>query len=346
MITFSFWGYAHGDGYGGSICGLPQGFTFSVEQINRQLQLRKQGYGRSSRQQWPDVVTFDGFGEQVTVDGELRFFVPNKCVEQRDEIVALRSGHSDVVGRVRFPDKTVRQVAELSSARSTVCYVVMGAICKQLLAAHGVHTYSYVERIGKVASRNRYRFGVSEQQSHFALLHCPCRYATQLMCDEIDLMRQQGSSLGGVVAVGATGVPMGVGEIAPYSRRLDAQIAANLVGIPSVKGVSFGMGDKFATSDGVSAHDKLAVSHGQIVYSTNNCGGIVAGISTGGDILCHLTVKPVPTVKGVETVTLQLQTAPQHYERADTCVVPNVGVVGENILAYVLADQMMQQGLI
>ena len=344
MITYKFNGTSHGEGYSGVISGLPNGFTFDVDEVNKQLYERKRGLGRSDRQVYPDVVTFCGFDKKVTVNGDVHFFVANKSEASRPEITALRSGHSDVVGRARHPELTVREIAELTSARNSVCYVVLGAICKQLLAERGIYTYHYVEKIGGISSRNRYRHGISEKEPHFATLHCPCRYATGLMVEAIEKARIEFNSLGGTVAVGATGVPMGLGEILPYTERLDAQIAANFVGIPSVKGVSFGIGDKFANIDGVTAHDELTVVNGEIIYATNNCGGIVSGITTGGDILCHLTVKPVPTVKGVNTVdSVTKTTVPQHYERADVCVVPNVGVIAENVLAYVITNQILKQ---
>ncbi|MCH5153230.1 MAG: chorismate synthase [Clostridiales bacterium] len=344
MITFKFHGTSHGEGYSGVISGLPDGFTFDVEEVNKELYARKHGLGRSARQVYPDTVVFEGFDKQVTVNGDLRFFVANRSVEERPEITALRSGHSDVVGQARHPEMSVREIAEITSARNSVCYVVLGAICKQFLARRNIFTYHYVEKIGGIASRNRYRFGVSEREPHFEVLHCPCRYATNLMTQAIEQARVEGNSLGGTVAVGATGVPMGLGEILPYTERLDAVIAANLVGIPSVKGITFGIGDKYANMNGVQAHDKLTLQDGQIVYATNNCGGIVAGVSTGADILCHLTVKPVPTVKNVQTVdSVTKQAAVQHYERADVCVVPNVGVIADNILAYVLTNQILKQ---
>lgn len=346
MITFQFFGTSHGEGYGGTICGLPAGFCVDVASVNKQLKLRKCGLGRSERQQHDDVVRFEP-SNVVAQDGTLNFFVPNACVEQRKEITALRSGHADVTGKARFPQKSVREIAEIASARNSVCYVVLGAICKQILQQKGIFTYHYVEKIGGIASRNRYRFGISEKEEHFPLLHCPCRYATKLMAEKIAQAQKDGNSLGGVVAVGATGVPCGVGEILPYSSRLDAQISANLMGIPSVKGIVFGQGVKLADADGVSATDKLVADNGKIKYAENKCGGIVGGISNGQDVLCHLWVKPVPTVKGVETVDSEtLQPVAQHFERADACVVPNVGVIAENILAYVIANQMTEQKLI
>ena len=118
-----------------------------------------------------------------------------------------------------------------------------------------------------------------------------------------------------------------------------------MTGIPSVKGVEFGLGERFAELTGKQAADQLCVdTDGNIAYQTNNCGGIVGGISNGKDIVCCLTVKPVPTVKGVQTVDSVTHSAvEQHYERADTCVVPQVGVIAENILAYVILDVMCEQ---
>lgn len=347
MITFEFYGTSHGQGYGGVIKGLPKGLTFDVDYVNRQLALRKSGYGRSARQEYPDAVTFKGFGDVVTVEGDLEFFLPNAKRETRPDITALRSGHIDVVGQARYKGATVRELNELYSARSSVCYTVLGAICRQYLEKLNIRTYHYVHQIGGVTSRNRYRLGVSEQEPHFALLHCPCRYATELMRQRIDDAQSRGDSLGGTVVAGASGVPMGLGQALPYSERLDAQIACNLVGIPSVKGISFGIGDKYSSMTGVECCDRLTVNCGSIEYATNNCGGVVAGISTGQDIVCRLTVKPVPTVKGVKTVdAVTLAEVDAHYERADTCVVSNVGVIAQNILAYVLLNQMIKQGLV
>lgn len=345
MIEFEFYGTSHGEGYGGVIKGLPSGFTFDVSYVNKQLELRKTGYGRSNRQVNPDVVSFNGFGDSVTVNGDLEFFIPNVKRETRGDITALRSGHVDLVGQARYPDKTVRELNELYSARSSACYVVLGAICKQYLESIGIRTYHYTHQLGGVTSRNRYRFGVSEKEGHFELFNCPCKYATNLMKRRLDEAREKGDSLGGIAVVGATGVPMGVGQALPYNEKLDAIISANLMGIPSVKGVSFGLGEKYAAQTGVECSDKLETVNGKIEYATNNCGGIVAGISTGQDVVCRLIVKPVPTVKGLKTVdNVTHSRVDAHYERADTCVVPNVGVIADNILAYVLLNQLIKQG--
>lgn len=346
MITYEFFGRSHGEGYGGTIHGLPEGFNVDVAAVNEQLKLRKCGYGRSARQSYDDIVEFDGAVDgKVTTSGELRFFVPNNVanIEQRQEITAVRGGHVDVVGQARYKGMSVREINEIASARNSVCYVVLGAVCKQILDTYGIFTYSYVKQIGNVTCEKPFVYGVSEHNKDFDQLNCVDPETTQKMKSAVDIARAEGNSLGGVVTVGATGVPMGLGDVFPYNKRLDAVIAASLVGIPSVKGITFGLGEKFACADGVSCADKLSVDNGKIVYATNNCGGIVGGITTGQDIVCNLVVKPVPTVKGVQTVdSITLQPTEQHYERADTCVVPQVGVIAQNILAYVLADTLLQ----
>lgn len=350
MITFTFEGTSHGEGYRGKISGLPHGAKFSVDYVNRWLKLRKCGYGRSTRQVYDDICIFVGCdGDTVEVDKDVEFFVQNHVdnKEGRAEITALRSGHADLVGQARYKGLSARDISEIASARSSLCYVVLGAICKQILDTYGIFTYSYVVEAGGICSKTDFVAGESMMQPYFDKMRCPDEHATEEMCHAIDNARLTGNSLGGKVCVVASGVPMGVGDIVPYSKRLDARIAANLVGIPSVKGIEFGLGEKFAEIDGRQAADKLCLEADNIVYQTNNCGGIVGGVSNGKDIVCTLTVKPVPTVKGVQTVdSVTHEFTEQHYERADTCVVPQVGVIAENILAYVLADVLCEQGLI
>ncbi len=347
MIKFSFSGKSHGEGYWGTISGIPQGVTVNVQYVNDVLNIRKSGVGRSSRQTFVDRVIFDGHqGEQcfVTDGNDIKFFVPNAKVESRPNITAVRSGHTDLVGVARYPQMTARDVAEISSARSSLCYVVLGCICQQILQKMGIFTNYYIEQIADVCVDKTLVYEASLMQDYFDILHCPDEVATEKMVQKINDARQKGDSLGGIVCVKATGVPMGIGEIFPYHQHLDAQISAHVMGIPSVKGISFGLGHDFALTSGVSAHDKLQAKNGKVVYQTNNCGGIVGGVTNGCDVVFRLVVKPVPTVKGVTTVDTQtLCEVDQHFERADTCVVPTVGLVASHVLNYVLANQILKQ---
>ena len=341
MITFSFSGTSHGVGYTGTICGLPSGVRVNIDNINKALEERKSGFGRSARQILHDKVVFIGHENEVeflTDGNELSFSVANFCVETRPNITAVRTGHADFVGTIRHPDMTARDVAEIASARSSLCYVVLGCICQQIVAEWGVETSYFVKQIGNVVANS-----ASYDNLDNEFFPCPDGDSAKLMMQQILTAKQVGDSLGGVATVVAK-APAGIGEIFPYHKRLDAQLASHLMGIPSVKGVSFGIGNDYASLTGTTSHDELMLNNGQIVYKTNLCGGIVGGVTTGQDVVINLVVKPIPTVKGVTTIDTQtLQTVPQQYERADTCVVPNVGFIAKHIVNYVLANQILAQ---
>ena len=349
MITFKFDGTSHGVGYTGTICGIPKDVRVDINNINSALAIRKRGAGRSARQVFTDQVVFLGHENQTefyTDGGDLQFFVANTSVETRPNITAVRTGHADLVGTIRHPNLTARDIAEVASARSSLCYVVLGCICAEIIKEWGVETSYYVEQIGGVLAKTQYPKWHALHPGDLDVEHFPCpdKTAKEQMLQQIDVAKQKGDSLGGVVCVVAK-APAGIGEIFPYADRLDAQLSAHLVGIPSVKGVSFGIGSAFANLTGSACHDKLQVNEtGQITYKTNNCGGIVGGVTTGLDIVINLIVKPVPTVKGVTTIDTQTkQVVPQYYERADTCVVPNVGFIATHVVNYVLANQILKQ---
>lgn len=346
MITFSFNGTSHGEGYTGTICGIPKGVTINVNNINNALATRKGGFGRSDRQKFVDIVTFDGHQNQtefITDGTNLQFFVANSCVETRPNITAVRTGHADLVGTIRHPDKTAREIAEITSARNSLCYVVLGCVCEQILKDFDICTTYFVRQIGNVCATDIPQCDGDGSQFDTAYFPCANTDVAKQMVDQIDTAKQKGDSLGGVVCVMAK-VPAGIGEIFPYHKKLDAQLSAHLMGIPSVKGVTFGMGSKYASQTGVTSHDELQLIDGQISYKTNNCGGIVGGVTTGQNVVINLIVKPVPTVKGVNTIDTQtLQVVPQHYERADICVVPNVGFIAKHIVNYVLTNQILLQ---
>ena len=340
MITFSFSGTSHGLGYTGQIDGLPTGFAIDVEQINHQLRLRKRGFGRSIRQDIEDdVVVLDGLVDGKTA-GTIKFSVSNANHGQKPAITALRGSHVDVVAISKLGKENIRLANETASARNSLCYVVLGAICKQILAQKGTKTYSFTKSVGMLEC-NKFATGRVDDD-----INCPCEITTQKIKNLIAEYKSQGNSLGGKSVVVATGVPCGWGNWFPYSKRIDGAIAGALMAIPSVKGVSFGFDMDFATLDGVSASEQLQVVDGNVCYKTNLSGGVVGGVTTGQPIVCTLAIKPVPTVKGAKGVDCNtLEVVDAHYERADTCVVPNVGVIAENILAYVLLDFALTEGI-
>ena len=157
MISFSFSGTSHGIGYTGTICGIPKGVSINIDNINNALASRKGGFGRSSRQTFVDKVIFVGHQSEtqfVTDGNDLTFTIANKCVETRPNITAVRTGHADLVGTIRHPELTSRDIAEIASARSSVCYVVLGCICEQILRDWNITTNYHVKQIGSVVAKD------------------------------------------------------------------------------------------------------------------------------------------------------------------------------------------------
>ena len=330
MIKFFAKGFSHGKGYLCTAVGLPEGYRIDTNAVACELSRRREGIGRSPRMKnEEDKITFlSGIDANGRTDGSpLQFFISNNdtTLPKKPPITALRSGHADLVGCVKYGLDDARIVCELASARRTVAYTAFGAICKQILATKNIYTYSEVTQIGKVKRDGKVDFDA-------------------LSTAEILSARENGESIGGKVMVGCNGLGMGMGNLIDYENRLDGVIAHALMSIPSVKGVEFGLGTLFSDKTNGQVADVLTVKDGKIVYATNNCGGVVGGLTNGNDIVATLTVKPVPTTKkGVETVDLVTgERSVSHYERSDTCVVSNVGVIAENILAATVLDIVLQ----
>ncbi|MBR5251135.1 MAG: chorismate synthase, partial [Clostridia bacterium] len=347
MIKFFVKGFSHGDGYHCKAIGLPKGFKVDISLIQEQLLLRRQGVGRSQRMTTEqDVIEFfSGLDDCGKTDGnDLTFFIRNvdNTLATKPSITALRSGHADLVGSIKLNLQDARQVCELSSARRTVAYTAFGAICKQILAQYGIFTYSYLRQIGKVVANDEFDYFVDKKVLARDLRTKDDSIA-KLMQQEILDAKEIGDSIGGKVCVGCVGLPIGVGDFINYENKLDGILSKAMMSIPSVKSVEFGLGPCFASQTNTQVADNLTVVDDKVLYGTNNCGGVVGGLSTNKPITMTLTVKPVPTTKkSVETIDIQTkQKVLSHYERSDTCVVQNVGIIAENILATTILDQYL-----
>lgn len=348
MINFKLLGSSHGAGYSGEIVGLPTGYQISVDLIKLHMALRRSGIGRSERQnlEKDDIVISSGLDASGRTNGEpLYFFAPNvdNAANKKPPITALRSGHADLVGSVKYNLHDARSVAEFASGRSTLPHTIVGAICKQILAKHNIFTYSYTLSIGQIKAKGKFDYseGTLKHISDSSV-RCPDEVASLEMTKLINKAREDGDTLGGICSVNAVGVPMGIGDFHDYKDKLDGLISGYLMSIPSVKGLYFGQDSDFTTSSGVKNADKLQVVDNRIVYASNNCGGVVGGMSNGMPINVCLLVKPVPTTRfPVDTVDLVTkQRVKAHYERSDICVVPNIGIVGENMLATIILQAM------
>lgn len=312
MISFLTAGESHGKAMSGIVEGLPRGFEIDTQLLTQVLKQRAGGIGRSDRQdiEHNEVEFTAGIINNTFIGSPVSFIVYNQdswLGEIDKPITALRSGHADAAGINYLGSTDARLVCERLSARSTLPLVVIGNICSQILSKLNINVKYNVLNIGG---------------------------GTDNFNEVIVKAKNNGDSLGGQVSVTISGLKGGLGSINQADKRLDSIISARLMAIPSVKAVEIGLGTQFANLRGSEAQDTLTVIDKKIKYQTNNIGGIAGGLTTGSDIIVSLTVKPVPTFKTptqtVDAVTLNNVTT--HYERADTCVVENVGLIASQIV--------------
>ena len=261
--------------------------------------------------------------------------------EPPDAVTRLRPGHADLAGALKFGHEDVRDVIERASARETAARVAAGAVAKALLHVVGTDVLSETKSIGDVSSEPRFARDAIEESE----VRCSDPERSRAMVAAIAAARDAGDTLGGVVALRASGVVPGLGSFAEWDRRLDGRIAQALMSIQSAKGVQFA--DAFVASRerGSAVHDPIAVEGGAFVRSRNRAGGLEGGVTNGQDIVLEIAFKPISTLmKPLPSADLRTGVpSPAHVERSDVCVIPAAGVVAEAMLALVLADALCEK---
>ena len=361
MLRFLTAGESHGPRLTAIVEGLPAGLAVDVEGINRDLARRQTGYGRGERMEIEQdrVEILGGVIAGRTTGAPVALSIENRdWVHWRDRWAAgdlpqmsvPRPGHADYAGMVKYGLDDARPVAERASARETAARVAVGALAKQLLAVFDVAVGSVVTEIGGVVATVP---GLPPEElwalAEASNVHCPDEQAAGRMRAAIDEAREAGDSLGGIFVVTATGVPVGLGSHVHWDRRLDARLAAAVMSIPAVKGVEIGPAFENARRRGTQVQDEFEriTDHAFRIpaRSTNRAGGIEGGISNGQPIVVRAAMKPIPTVRtslrSVDLATGEEATA--RYERADICAVPAAAVVGEAMVAWVLAEAVVEK---
>jgi len=353
MLRFLTAGESHGPGLVAIVEGLPAGLKLSAEEIDRDLTRRQGGYGRGARQAIErDQVRFlGGLVGGVTIGAPLAMLIPNRDWEnwREREIPAWtrpRPGHADLSGAIKYGLDDLRLVAERASARETAARVAVGAVARVLLGRVGVEVGSYVEAIGGV----RAKLAEMPLAQRIALAResdvaCPNGGAAGQMRARIDEARVAGDSLGGLFVVVALGVPVGLGSYVHWDRRLDGRLAQAMMSIPAIKGVEIGSAFENSALPGTQVHDQLYAGEPHPQRTTNRAGGIEGGISNGEPILIRAAMKPIPTtVTPLATVDLATgEAATTQYQRSDVCAVPAAAVVGEAMVAWVLAEALLER---
>lgn len=371
MLRWLTSGESHGPALVGILEGVPAGVEITTSDVQAALQRRRLGYGRGARMKFEqdEVRLLGGVRHGLTQGGPVAIEVGNtewpKWVEvmsadpvddpdvlnraRNAPLTRPRPGHADLVGMRKYGFDDARPVLERASARETATRVALGTVAAHLLEqAAGIRLVSHVVSIGPVATPEDAALPTPDDVA--ALDADPVRCfdgpTSAAMVAEIDECHKDGDTLGGVVEVLAYGLPSGLGSYVHSDRRLDARLAAALMGIQAIKGVEVGDGFRTAARRGSLAHDEIERDDtGRIVRRTNRAGGLEGGMTNGEILRVRAAMKPISTVpRALATVdTATGEAARAQHQRSDVCAVPPAAVVAEAMVALVLADALLEK---
>jgi chorismate synthase len=350
MLRFLTAGESHGKALTAVIEGLPAGVPLSDEDFAPQMARRQAGYGRSVRMKLEAdrVEIVSGLMGGQTIGGPLALRIDNRDVRENEPpLTRPRPGHADLVGTMKYGFTDVRRALERASARETAARVAVGVVCRRLLTEFGVMIFSHVIEIGGIGIRNRpQRWEEIPQVAEASELRCVDAEAEERMRSAIEDARKRGDTLGGIFEVVALGVPPGLGSYVHWDRKLDGRLAQAVMSIHAIKGVEVGSGFEIARSPGSQAHDEISYERGQGFHrETNRAGGTEGGVTTGGPLVVRGAMKPLSTLMSpLQSVDLaSKEPIKGAVVRSDVCAVPAAGVVGEAMVAYVLADAFLEK---
>ena len=363
-------GESHGPALVATVEGLPAGLDVSSERLGAELARRRLGHGRSPRMSFEvdDLEILAGVRHGVSLGSPVSVVIRNtewpKWVdamdpEPRDDLDRIRQtgrggqltrprpGHADLTAALKYGYEDVRDALERASARETAARVVAGTLAKQLLAEAGIVVVSHVVRIGDAA--------VPDDAPRPGPDHLDAVDASEVRCFDpatadrmvaaIDAAKVDNDTLGGVVEVLAYGLPPGLGSHVHYDRKLDARLAAACLSVQAMKGVEFGDGFDLAARPGSLAHDEIDHRDGRYQRRTGRAGGVEAGMSTGQPLRLRVAMKPISSLpRPLATVDMAShEPAVAITQRSDACAVPRAGVVLESVVAFELADALLEK---
>ena len=369
MLRFLTAGESHGQALVITIDGMPASLDLDIDAVNHQLRRRQGGYGRGRRMaiESDRVEVLTGIRHGRTTGAPIALLIRNRdwvnwqqtmYVEaempsgasgaRRPDVTRPRPGHADLAGAVKYGHEDIRDVLERASARETASRVAAGSIARQLLGRFGVRVASHVSVIGDVGIDEQRTVSMAEAEGipDDAPLRCADESVQRRMMAAIDSAREAGDTLGGAFEVIATGIPPGLGSYVQWDRKLDGRLAQALMCIHAIKAVGIGIGPEGAMRPGSRVHDEIVPSSaGLPARPTNNAGGLEGGVTNGQDVRVTGFMKPISTLmKPLRSVDLTtMSPAPAAIERSDVCAVPAAAVVGEAMVAFVLADAFLEK---
>lgn len=369
MLRYLTAGESHGQALIATIEGIPAHVGVTSSDIEQALARRRLGTGRGARMKFEadEVTLLSGVRHGRTLGSPIAIVIGNTEWPKWSQVMAAdpvpaevlaglarnepltrpRPGHADLAGMQKYDFTESRPILERASARETAARVAIGRVAQNLLAqAFGITVLSHVVEIGGIAARPE-RFPSMADLSLIDAdpVRCFDPAASQAMQAEIEACRRDGDTLGGVVEVVAWGCPPGLGSHVQADRRLDARLAAALMGIQAIKGVEVGDGFELARVRGSQAHDEIAPGRTGIERLTQHSGGTEGGMSTGEVLRVRAAMKPIATVpRALRTIdTTTGEPAQAHHQRSDVCAVPAAGVVAEAMVALVVAEACLEK---
>ena len=367
MIRFSTAGESHGEALTALISGLPAGVPVDLDFVNRELWRRQQGYGRGGRMKIEtdraEIVA--GVRHSHTIGAPVAILIRNKdwqnwtevlpvedaagAEDKRKPVTRPRPGHADLAGALKYNFHDARYILERASARETTARVAAGAVAKALLAEFGIQVLSHSVAVGAVTLDRPVEWEelVALSRKDEVLLGCVDAATELRMKEVVDEAYRTGDTVGGVFEVVAHGVPAGLGSHTTWDSRLDGRLAQAIVSIQAVKGVEVGSAAEGAASFGSKVQDTIHYDResSRFTRGANRAGGLEGGITNGQDLVVRGLLKPISTLRRpLESVDLATrEPALAAYERSDVCVVPAAGVVGEAMVALVLAQAFLEK---
>ncbi len=352
-LRFLTSGESHGPGLTAILEGLPAGLAVTTDLIAADLTRRQRGTGAGNRMAIElDVAQIlGGVMEGRTTGAPISLHIPNKDHANWQgkvvpPFVTPRPGHTDLAAALKYGYDDFRLALERASARETASRVAVGAVCRTYLKAFGIEVGGWVAALGGISAGTKgMLIGRCVEAARASDVSCPDPGAADKIRAAIHAAGEQGETLGGIVEVVATGVPAGLGSHVHWDRKLSTRLGAALLSIPAVKGVEFGEGFASAALRGSQLHDAIRLDGGRLVRPTNRCGGIEGGISNGQPVVARVAIKPIPTTRKPQpSVNLaEKKESDSPYERSDTCPVPRAVPVVEAMLAFVLADALLEK---
>jgi chorismate synthase len=365
MLRFETAGESHGECLVATLTGLPAGIPISIDSINHELWRRQQGFGRGGRMkiETDRAEVVSGVRHSKTIGSPIAVIIRNSDWKNwtenlpveggdpslRKPVSRPRPGHADLAGAIKYDFPDARYVLERASARETTARVAIGALAKQFLQQFGIGVLSHViavgsERLGREATWEEL---VDLSKKTEVLLGCVDPDTEQRFKGVVDQAYRTGDTVGGIFEVMARGIPPGLGSHITWDTRLDGRLAQAIVSMQAVKGVEVGFAGEGAASFGSQVQDTIHYNKEERSFfrGANRAGGLEGGMTNGQDILVRGLLKPISTLRRpLESVDLETrEPSAAAYERSDVAVVPAAGVIGEAMVAIVIAQAMLEK---